>query len=179
MSKVAELYKESVVPALMERFGYANVMQVPRLQKIVLNVGVGEATQNSKAIENVVYSMTQIAGQKPVVTRAKKSIANFKLRVGMPIGCMVTLRRSKMNDFFERLVTVALPRVKDFRGVPRKGFDGRGNYTLGIREEIVFPEINMDKLDRVRGLDVTFVTSAKNDEEGRALLEGLGFPFRK
>ena len=179
MERFGQRYKESVVPALMKEFKYKNPMEVPRLLKIVINAGVGEATQNAKAMEHVVYSMTQISGQKPVVTRAKKSIANFKVRVGLPIGCMVTLRRAQMHDFFDRFIWVAVPRMKDFRGLPRKGFDGRGNYTMGLREEIVFPEINIDKLDKVRGMDITFVTTAKTDDEGRALLRELGFPFRK
>ncbi len=179
MERFVERYKESVVPALQKEFQYKNPMQVPRLKKIVINCGVGEMTQNAKAMEYVTYSLTRITGQKPVVTRAKKSIANFKLRVGMPIGCMVTLRHEKMADFFDRFIWVALPRVKDFRGVPRKGFDGRGNYTMGLREEIVFPEIEVDKLDKMRGMEITFVTSAETDEEGRALLRELGLPFRK
>lgn len=179
MKRFAERYTNDAVPALKEEFKYKNPMQVPKLKKIVLNVGVGEATQNSKAMDYVVYALTQIAGQKPVVTRARKSIANFKLRAGMPIGCTVTLRRSRMEDFFDRLVWVALPRVKDFRGMPKRGFDGRGSYTVGLKEQIVFPEIDIDKLDKIRGMDITFVTSAKTDEEGRALLRELGFPFRK
>lgn len=179
MERFAERYKQTVVPALMEEFKYGNPMEVPRLTKIVLSVGVGEATQNAKAFEHVLYGLTQISGQKPVVTKAKKSIANFKVRQGQAIGAMVTLRRNQMHDFFDRMVWVALPRVKDFRGVPRKGFDGRGNYTMGLREEIVFPEINIDKLDKIRGMDITFVTTAKTDDEGRALLRELGFPFRK
>jgi len=179
MSRVLERYRKEVVPALTKEFKYNNVMQVPKLVKIVLNAGVGEATQNSKALDHVVYAMTQISGQKPVVTKAKKAVASFKLRAGQPIGVMVTLRKRRMYDFFDRLVSVALPRVKDFRGTPRKGFDGFGNYTMGIKEQIVFPEIDIDKLDKVRGLHVTFVTSAKTDEEGRALLAALGLPFRK
>ncbi len=179
MKRFAERYTNDAVPALKEEFKYKNPMQVPKLKKIVLNVGVGEATQNSKAMDYVVYALTQIAGQKPVVTRARKSIANFKLRAGMPIGCTVTLRRSRMEDVFDRLVWVALPRVKDFRGMPKRGFDGRGSYTVGLKEQIVFPEIDIDKLDKIRGMDITFVTSAKTDEEGRALLRELGFPFRK
>ncbi len=154
-------------------------MQCPRLLKIVVNTGVGEITQNSKAMEFVTYALTQISGQKPKISRSKKAIAGFKLRAGLPIGCMVTLRRQRMYEFFDRLVAVALPRVRDFRGVPRNGFDGRGNYTMGLKENIVFPEINIDKIDKVRGMDITFVTTAKTDEEGRALLEKLGVPFRK
>lgn len=179
MKRAKEKYQESVVPALKERFQYSSPMQVPRLEKIVLNCGVGEATGNSKAIEYATYALTQISGQKPLVTKAKKSIATFKLREGLAIGAKVTLRGARMYDFLDRLITVALPRVRDFRGTPRKGFDGRGNYTLGIKEQIVFPEVNLDKLDKVRGMDITFVTTAKNDDEGRALLEGIGIPFRK
>jgi large subunit ribosomal protein L5 len=179
MSRVYDNYKKKVVSELMEQFKYTTPMQVPKLQKIVVNTGVGEITQNSKAMEYVVYALTQISGQKPKVSRSKKAIAGFKLRAGLPIGCTVTLRRQRMYDFFDRLVSVALPRVRDFRGTPRSGFDGRGNYTMGLKEQIVFPEINMDKLDKIRGMDITFVTSAKTDEEGRALLEKLGVPFRK
>jgi large subunit ribosomal protein L5 len=179
MSRVYENYKTKVVKALTEEFKYATPMQVPKLKKIVLNTGVGECTTNIKAMEFAVYALTQISGQKPVVNRSKKSIAAFKLRQGLPIGCSVTLRGARMYAFFDRLVSVALPRVRDFRGTPRKGFDGRGNYTLGLKEQIVFPEINIDKLDKIRGMDITFVTSATNDEEGRALLTHLGMPFRK
>lgn len=179
MERFSERYRNQAVPALMKEFNYQNPMQIPQLKKIVLNCGVGEATQNSKAMEYVVYALTQISGQKPVVRKAKKSIANFKVRAGMPIGCSVTLRRTQMEDFFDRLVWVALPRVKDFRGMPRRGFDGRGSYTVGLKEQIVFPEIDIDKLDKIRGMNITFVTSAKTDEEGRALLRELGFPFRK
>jgi large subunit ribosomal protein L5 len=178
MNRVQEKYKKDVVPALMKQFGYSSPMQVPRLLKIVLNSGVGEMTQNGKAMEYAVYAMTRLSGQKPMVTKSKKSIASFKLRANLPIGCVATLRRDRMWDFFDRLVAVALPRVRDFRGTPPKGFDGRGNYTLGLKEQIVFPEIEMDKLDKVRGLDITFVTTAKTDEEGRALLTQLGMPFR-
>jgi large subunit ribosomal protein L5 len=179
MSRIAEHYKQNVVPALMKKFNYSSPMQVPKLVKVVLNTGVRDAVNNSKAIQFVEYAMTQISGQKPVVTRARKSIAAFKLREGLPIGVMVTLRKQRMNEFLDRLFTVALPRVRDFRGVPRKGFDGRGNYTMGIKEQIVFPEIELEKLDTVRGLDVTFVTTAKTDEEGLELLELMGMPFRK
>jgi large subunit ribosomal protein L5 len=177
--RIQAVYEKEIVPKLMEQFGYSNVMQVPKLQKIVLNSGLGEAVQNSKVTEYAVYAMTQISGQKPMVTKAKKSIATFKLREGQPIGCMVTLRKERMYHFLDRLINVALPRVSDFRGIPKRGFDRNGNYTMGIKEQIVFPEVSMEKLDRVRGMDVTFVTSAKNDEEGRALLEYLGLPFRK
>lgn len=179
MSIARDKYKKDVVNALKQRFGYSSNMQVPRLEKIVLNCGVGEGVANSKAVDNAVYALTQISGQKPVVTKARKSIAAFKLREGMPIGCKVTMRGSRMYDFFDRFVCVALPRVRDFRGTSTKGFDGRGNYTLGITEQIVFPEVDIDKLDKIRGMDVTFVTSAKTDDEGRALLEELGVPFRK
>lgn len=179
MNRMAEHYNKTVVPALMKKFNYSSPMQVPKITKVVLNTGVRDAVANSKAIQFVEYAMTTITGQKPVVTRAKKSIAAFKLREGLPIGVMVTLRKKKMNDFLDRLITVALPRVRDFRGVPRKGFDGRGNYTMGIKEQIVFPEIQIEKLDQVRGMDITFVTTAKTDEEGMELLELMGMPFRK
>ncbi len=179
MSTIKKKYIEEVAPALKEQFKYKSVMQIPKLQKIVLNAGVGEAAMNSKAIENVVYAMTQIAAQKPIVTKAKKSISNFKLRQGMPIGCAVTLRGKGMYDFLERLIVVALPRVRDFRGVPTRGFDGRGNYTMGMKEQTVFPEVDSDKLDKIRGLDVTFVTTASTNEEAQALLANLGLPFRK
>jgi large subunit ribosomal protein L5 len=179
MSIAKKKYNDEVVPALMDEFKYKSKMQVPHLEKIVLNCGVGEAVVNGKAMDHVVYALTQISGQKPVVTRAKKSIASFRLREGMPIGCKVTLRSARMFDFFDRLVNVALPRVRDFRGTPTKGFDGRGNYTLGVTEQIVFPEVDIDKLDKIRGMDITFVTSAKTDDEGRSLLQNMGIPFRK
>ncbi|MCB0330171.1 MAG: 50S ribosomal protein L5 [Bdellovibrionales bacterium] len=179
MKRAKERYLEDVAPKLKEQFQYQSVMQIPRLEKIVINCGVGEAVANSKAIENVVYAVTQISGQKPVVTRAKKSIASFKLREGVPIGVKVTLRGQRMYDFVDRLFAIALPRVRDFRGTPTKGFDGRGNYTLGLKEQIVFPEVNLDQLDKIRGLDITFVTTARNNDEGKALLEHLGMPFRK
>ena len=179
MSRLYERYIKDVVPALMKEFNYSSPMQVPRLKKVVLNTGVGEMTSNSKAMEFAVYAMTQISGQKPVVTKSRKSVANFKLRANLPIGCVVTLRRKRMYEFIDRLISVALPRVRDFRGTPLKGFDGHGNYTLGLREQIVFPEVNVDKLDKVRGMDITFVTTAKSDEEGRALLSHLGMPFRR
>jgi len=178
MSRLYERYKKDVVPALMKQFGYSSHMQVPRLEKIVLNAGVGDMTSNSKAMEYAVYALTQISGQKPIIRKSRKSIANFKLRAGLPIGCMVTLRKQRMFEFLDRLISVALPRVRDFRGTPVRGFDGRGNYTLGLREQIVFPEVDVDKLDKSRGMDVTFVTTAKTDEEGRALLTQLGMPFR-
>ena len=179
MSRIAEHYEKTVVPALMKKFNYSSPMQVPKITKVVLNTGVRDAVSNSKSIQFVEYAMATITGQKPVVTRAKKSIAAFKLREGLPIGVMVTLRKKRMNDFLDRLITVALPRVRDFRGVPRKGFDGRGNYTMGLKEQIVFPEIVLEKLDQVRGMDITFVTTAKTDEEGLELLELMGMPFRK
>jgi len=179
MSRVVKRYQEEVVPELMKRFNYTSPMEVPRLEKVVLNMGIGEMVNNSKAIDYAIYALTQISGQKPVVTKSKKAIANFKLREGLAIGCMVTLRQKRMYNFFDRLVSIALPRVRDFRGVPRRGFDGRGNYTIGLREQIVFPEVSMEKLDKVRGMDMTFVTTAKSDDESRALLELLGMPFRK
>jgi large subunit ribosomal protein L5 len=171
-------YQQDVVPALTREFSYNNVMQVPRIQKIVLNIGLGEALQNAKAIDAAVGDLTAIAGQKPVVTRAKKSIANFKLRAGQPIGAMVTLRGARMYEFLDRLINVALPRIRDFRGVSRRSFDGRGNYSIGLREQIVFPEIDYDKVDKLRGLEVSIVTSARNDAEGYALLKQFGMPFR-
>ena len=179
MSRVKEHYDSVVVPKLVEEFKYSSRMQVPKLEKIVINSGVGEVVTNSKAMEYVQMAMAQITGQKPSLRKARVSIATFKLRQGMPIGCMVTLRGERMYSFFDRLVSVAMPRVRDFRGIPRKGFDGRGNYTMGIKEQIVFPEIEVDKLDKVRGMNITFVTSAKSDEEGRSLLGHLGLPFRK
>lgn len=179
MARMHEKYKSDVVPSLMTEFGYKNVMQVPKLQKIVLNIGLGEAVQNAKAIDAAVGDLSMITGQKPVVTRAKKSLAAFKLREGMPIGAMVTLRGARMYEFFDRLVSVALPRLRDFRGVSPNSFDGRGNYTLGLREQIVFPEIDYDKIDKTRGLEMSFVTTAGTDEEGRRLLALLGVPFAK
>lgn len=178
-SRLKDRYRNEVVPALMKEMGYANVMQVPRLTKIVLNSGLGEAIQNSKALEATAEEMAAIAGQKPVLTRARRAIANFKLREGMPIGCMVTLRGDRMYEFLERLFTVAMPRVRDFKGVPSASFDGRGNYSLGVREQIIFPEIDLDKVDKVRGMTICINTSAKSDAEGRALLTALGMPFRK
>ncbi len=174
-----KLYQTDVVPALMKEFSFKNQMQVPRLQKVVVNMGLGEAVQNNKLIDSAVEELSTITGQKPVVTRAKKSIAGFKLREGMPIGVMVTLRANRMWEFVERLNTFALPRVRDFKGISPKAFDGRGNYTLGIREQIIFPEIEYDKIDKIKGLNVSFVTTARTDDEGRALLRGLGLPFRK
>jgi large subunit ribosomal protein L5 len=173
-----ELYKKTVHPQLMERFGYKNSLQAPRITKIVVNMGLGEAVSNPKIMDSAVVELGAIAGQKPVVTRAKKSIAGFKLRVGMPIGCRVTLRRDRMWEFLDRLITLSLPRVRDFRGVSGKAFDGAGNYTLGLKEQIVFPEINFDKVDKIKGMNITVVTSAKTNEEAKELLTGLGMPFR-
>ena len=178
-ARLREYYEKKVVPLLMKEFGYKNSMQVPKLVKIVLNMGVGEATQNIKILDAAVEELALIAGQRPVIRRAKKSIAAFKLRAGMPIGCKVTLRRDRMYDFFDKLVNFALPRVRDFKGVSDRAFDGRGNYTLGIKEHIIFPEIDYDKIDKVKGMNITFVTTAKTDEEGKSLLEKLGLPFRR
>ena len=171
-------YKDEIVPQLMKDFGFTNVMQVPKLDRIVVNMGLGEAVQNAKLIESAAEELKAITGRKPVVTRAKKSIASFKLREGMPIGVMVTLRGEQMYDFLDRLISLALPRTRDFKGISPKAFDGRGNYTLGIREQIVFPEINYDRIDRIKGMNVTLVTTAETDEQGRALLKSLGMPFR-
>jgi large subunit ribosomal protein L5 len=171
-------YKSEIIPALTKQFNYKNPMRVPRLRKIVLNMGLGAAVANPKIIDTAVEELKAIAGQKPVVTRARKAIANFKLRAGIPIGAVVTLRRSRMWEFLDRLLTVALPRTRDFRGVSRKAFDGKGNYTLGLREQIIFPEVNYDKIDAVKGLNISIVTTARTDEEGRALLQQLGMPFR-
>ena len=171
-------YKDEIVPQLMKDFGFKNVMQVPKLERIVVNMGLGEAVQNAKLIESAAEELKAITGRKPVITRAKKSIASFKLREGMPIGVMVTLRGEQMYDFLDRLVSIALPRTRDFKGISPKAFDGRGNYTLGIREQIVFPEINYDRIDRIKGMNVTLVTTAETDEQGRALLKSLGMPFR-
>lgn len=179
MTRLQEQYKSTIKPVMLEKFGYANVMQVPRLEKVVLNMGVGEAVQDSKKIQAAVDDLTRITGQKPVVTLAKKSIAGFKLREGMPIGAKVTLRRDKMFEFIDRLVTIALPRVRDFRGLNGRSFDGRGNYAMGLKEQIVFPEIDYDKVDTIRGLDIIVVTTAKTDDEARELLRGFNFPFVK
>ncbi|MBL7208684.1 MAG: 50S ribosomal protein L5 [Dehalococcoidia bacterium] len=179
MSRLKEKYKQETVPELMSKFGYKNVMQVPKLKKIVLNVGLGEAIQNPKALEAAESDVAAVSGQHPVITRAKKSIASFKLRAGMPIGMMVTLRGRRMYEFYDKLVNVVLARIRDFQGVSRDAFDGEGNYTLGMKEQIVFPEIDYDKVDKVRGLEVTVVTSATSDEEGRSLLESLGMPFAR
>jgi large subunit ribosomal protein L5 len=178
MAKLKEVYQEKVAPALMKRFGYKNRMEVPKLGKIVINMGLGEAIQNIKILDSAVQELSQITGQKPVITKAKKSIAQFKLRTGMPIGCMVTLRKERMYEFFNRLVNVTLPRVRDFKGLSGKSFDGRGNYALGIREQLIFPEIHYDKIDKVKGMNIVIVTTAKTDEEGKELLRLLGMPFR-
>lgn len=178
MARLKEIYEEKVVPALMKKFNYKNRMQVPRLEKIVINMGLGEAIQNIKILDSAVQELSLITGQKPVITKAKKSIAQFKLRAGMPIGVMVTLRKERMYEFFNRLVNVALPRVRDFKGVSGKSFDGRGNYALGIREQLIFPEINYDKIDKVKGMNIIIVTTAKTDEEAKELLRLLGMPFR-
>jgi large subunit ribosomal protein L5 len=176
--RLRKKYKDEIIPQLMKDFSFGNIMQVPKLERVIINMGLGEAVQNAKLIESAVEELTAITGRKPIVTRAKKSIATFKLREGMPIGVMVTLRGEQMYDFVDRLVSIALPRTRDFKGISPKAFDGRGNYTLGIREQIVFPEINYDKIDRIKGMNVTFVTTAETDEQGRALLKSLGMPFR-
>jgi large subunit ribosomal protein L5 len=178
MARLQEHYRNTVVPKLSERFGYKNPMQVPRITKITLNMGVGEATADKKVIENAVADMTKIAGQKPVITKAKKSISTFKIRDGYPVGCKVTLRRHQMYEFLDRLISISLPRVRDFRGVSGRSFDGRGNYSMGVKEQIIFPEIEYDKIDALRGMDITITTTAKNNEEARALLEAFSFPFR-
>lgn len=178
MSNLKTFYRQQVVPELMGKFGYKNVMQVPKLSKIVLNMGLGEAIQNIKILDSAMEELALIAGQKPVVRRARKSIASFKLRAGMPIGCTVTLRGDRMYDLFTRLVNIALPRLRDFRGVSGKAFDGRGNYSLGIKEHIIFPEIEYDKIDKIKGLNITVVTKAETDEEGKELLRLMGMPFR-
>lgn len=177
-ARLREKYNKEYVPILMKELGYTNVMEVPRLHKIVINMGLGEAIQNPKILESAQAELAQITGQKPVITKARKSIASFKLRVGMSIGCMVTLRGDKMYEFFDRLVNIALPRVRDFKGVSGKSFDGRGNYTLGIKEQIIFPEINYDKIDKIKGMNITFVTTANSDKECKMLLKLLGMPFR-
>lgn len=178
MSRFNSLYHDTIVPELMKKFGYKTVMQVPRITKITLNMGVGEAVNDKKHIENAVGDMTKIAGQKPLVTRTRKAIANFKIRENMPIGCMVTLRGERMYDFLDRLVTIAFPRVRDFRGVSGRAFDGRGNYNIGLKEQIIFPEIEYDKIDAIRGMNISITTTAKTDEEAKALLSGFSFPFR-
>ena len=178
MAKLKEIYQEKVVQGLMKQFNYRNIMEIPRLEKIVINMGLGEAIQNVKILDSAAQELGGITGQKAVITKSKKSIAQFKLRAGMPIGCMVTLRKERMYEFFNRLVNVALPRVRDFKGLPGKSFDGRGNYALGIREQLIFPEIHYDKIDKVRGMNIVIVTTAKTDEEGKELLRLLGMPFR-
>ena len=177
--RLSELYKKEIVSALMKRFGYNNIMQVPKLEKISVNCGVGAATQDPKILETVVRELTVIVGQKPSIRKSKKAISNFKLRENLAIGCKVTLRKEKMFEFMDRLISLAIPRVRDFRGVPDKSFDGRGNYTLGLKEQIIFPEIDVDKVERIFGMDITFVTTAKTDEEAYELLKGFGMPFRK
>jgi large subunit ribosomal protein L5 len=178
-ARLKKRYDETIVPALMKEFGFANKFEVPVIQKVVVNMGLGEAVQNVKLIDSAVTEMTAITGQKPMVTKAKKAIATFKLRKGMPIGVMVTLRKDRMYEFLDRLINVALPRVRDFKGISPKGFDGRGNYTFGLKEQIIFPEINYDKVDKIKGMNISFVTTATSDEHGRALLKHFGMPFRQ
>ncbi|MEN6351120.1 MAG: 50S ribosomal protein L5 [Syntrophomonas sp.] len=178
MARLYNLYKQEITPKLMEKFKYKNIMEVPKIERVVINVGVGEAIQNPKALDGVVNDLTVISGQKPVITKARKSIAGFKLREGMPIGCKVTLRGNRMYDFLDRLINLSLPRVRDFRGVSPQAFDGRGNYSLGIKEQTIFPEIEYDKIDKIRGMEVVIVTTAKTDEEARELLKSMGMPFR-
>ena len=178
MAKLHDQYKQEVINALMEKFGYKTVMQVPRIVKITLNMGVGEAVADKKVLENAARDMAAIAGQKPLITKVRKSVAGFHIREGYPIGCKVTLRGERMWEFLERLIVIAIPRIRDFRGLSAKSFDGRGNYSMGVREQIIFPEIDYDKVDAIRGLDITITTTAKTDEEGRALLEAFNFPFR-
>ena len=178
MARLKDTYSETVTKKLMEQFGYKNPMEIPRLTKITLNMGVGEAIADRKVMEHAVGDMTKIAGQKPMVIKARKSVAGFKLREGWPVGCKVTLRRNQMYEFLDRLINIAIPRIRDFRGMSPKAFDGRGNYSMGVQEQIIFPEIDYDKIDTLRGLDITFTTSAKTDEEGRALLAAFNFPFR-
>jgi large subunit ribosomal protein L5 len=177
-ARLAKIYKEKVVPDLMQKFGYKTVMQVPRLHKITVNMGVGETTADKKVLDNAVADMAKIAGQKPVVTKSRKSIANFKIRAGFPVGCMVTLRGARMYEFFDRLVNIAMPRIRDFRGVSNRAFDGRGNYNLGFKEQIIFPEIDYDKIDTLRGMNIAITTTARTDDEARALLSAFRFPFK-
>jgi large subunit ribosomal protein L5 len=179
MVRLKDFYSETVTKQLMEQFGYKNVMEIPRITKITLNMGVGEAIADRKVMENAVGDMTKIAGQKPIVIKARKSVAGFKLREGWPVGCKVTLRREMMYEFLDRLINVAMPRIRDFRGMNPKSFDGRGNYNMGVKEQIIFPEIDYDKIDTLRGMDITFTTTANTDEEGRALLAAFNFPFRR
>jgi large subunit ribosomal protein L5 len=178
MARMKEIYRNEIVPALTQQFGYKSPMQVPRITKIVLNMGVGEATGDKKLLDNAAADMTKVAGQKPVITKARKAIAGFKIREGYPIGCMVTLRQDRMYEFLDRLITVALPRVRDFRGVSGRSFDGRGNFNMGVKEQIIFPEIEYDKVDKVRGMNITITTTAKSDAEAKALLAAFKFPFR-
>jgi len=178
MARLHDHYRDNVVQQLSEQFGYKSVMEVPRIQKITLNMGVGEAVADKKVMDNAVGDMTKISGQKPVITKARKSIAGFKIRQGYPVGCKVTLRGKRMYEFLDRLVTVAIPRIRDFRGIPARSFDGRGNFNMGVREQIIFPEIEYDKIDAIRGMNITITTTAKNDEEARALLAAFRFPFR-
>ena len=178
MARLKEQYRKEVVPALIKQFGYKSVMQVPRIEKVVLNMGLGEATSDKKLLDNAVGDMTKIAGQKPVITKARKAIAGFKIREGYPIGAMVTLRHERMYEFLDRLVSIALPRVRDFRGIGGKGFDGRGNFNMGVKEQIIFPEIEYDKIDKIRGMNITITTSAKDDAECKALLSAFRFPFK-
>ncbi len=178
MARLQEFYRETVVPKLVGQFGYKSVMEVPRIQKITLNMGVGEAVADKKVMDHAVSDMQKIAGQKPVVTKSKKSIAGFKIRENYPVGCMVTLRRAQMYEFLDRLVTVAMPRIRDFRGISGKSFDGRGNYNMGVKEQIIFPEIEYDKIDALRGMNITITTTAKTDDEARALLAAFSFPFK-
>ena len=179
MNRLKERYENEISKSLMTKFNYSSVMEVPAMEKIVINIGAGDAVSNSKLLDEAVEELTLIAGQKPVITKAKKSIAGFKLREGMPIGCKVTLRGERMYEFLDKLVNISLPRVRDFRGVPKNSFDGRGNYTLGVKEQLIFPEINFDKVNKLRGMDIVFVTTAKTDEEGHELLAQLGMPFHK
>ncbi|TDQ34721.1 50S ribosomal protein L5 [Aureibacillus halotolerans] len=179
MNQLKTQYKDEIVPSLIEKFSYSSIMQAPKVEKIIINMGVGEAVQNAKVLDNAVEELTAIAGQKPIVTRAKKSIAAFRLREGMPIGAKVTLRGDRMYDFLQKLINVSLPRVRDFRGVSKKSFDGRGNYTLGVKEQLIFPEINYDQVTKVRGMDIVIVTTANSDEEARELLSQMGMPFQK
>ena len=179
MNRIQEKYRKEITPSLMEKFNYSSIMETPKISKIVINIGAGDAVQNPKVLDNAVSELTQITGQKPVVTRAKKSIATYKLREGMPIGCKVTLRGTKMYDFLDKLITIALPRVRDVRGVNPKGFDGRGNYTLGVKEQLIFPEVNYDKVSKIRGMDIVIVTSANTDQEAFELLSQFGMPFRR
>lgn len=179
MNRLQEKYRKEITPSLMEKFNYSSIMETPKISKIVINIGAGDAVQNPKVLDNAVSELTQITGQKPVVTKAKKSIATYKLREGMPIGCKVTLRGQRMYDFLDKLISIALPRVRDFRGVNPKGFDGRGNYTLGVKEQLIFPEINYDKVAKIRGMDIVIVTSANTDQEAFELLSLFGMPFKR